>query len=136
MDESFESEPPNKVTKMTSKLSLKATQADGFYFPPEYDPSNKKHGSLDAFQRKFKELDTDESGTLSTEEVSVMAQWVYRTFSQEAKELAPEAAARQAAKAASRERWLALPACGPMIAPACTCTCGGWVVARSARAGD
>lgn len=34
---------------MTSGLSLKATGADTFYYPPEWDPSK---GSLDSFQRK------------------------------------------------------------------------------------
>jgi len=34
---------------MTSGLSLKATQADSFYYPPGWTP---KGGSLDAFQRK------------------------------------------------------------------------------------
>ncbi len=33
----------------TSGLSLKATQADGFYFPSDWDPSQ---GSLDSFRRK------------------------------------------------------------------------------------
>lgn len=33
----------------TAGLSLKATQADGFYFPPDWDP---KKGSLDKHQRK------------------------------------------------------------------------------------
>ena len=34
----------------TAGISLKAVQADGFYFPSDYDP--KKHGSLDSFRRK------------------------------------------------------------------------------------
>ncbi|CAD7964369.1 unnamed protein product [Amoebophrya sp. A25] len=33
----------------TAGISLKATQADGFYFPPDWDPSK---GSLDSYQRK------------------------------------------------------------------------------------
>ncbi|CAD7940177.1 unnamed protein product [Amoebophrya sp. A120] len=33
----------------TAGITLKATQADGFYFPPEFDP--QKHGSIDKFRR-------------------------------------------------------------------------------------